>query len=98
MRNAGVGPRATAVLAEEPIQVRRAILRIAAKIIDVGPAEIAEHQCAVLPVVATIVIAPAPCQRIEGVELCAHWRNDAADSIRLARTLRGSDLGLDVND
>src|SRR6266851_8448327 len=98
MRDARIAPRATAVLAEEPIQVRRAILRIAAKIVDVGAAEVAEEQCAAFPVVAAIVIASVLCHSIEGIELCAHRWNDAADSIRLAGCLRGCDLGLELND
>ena len=89
MRDARIAPRATAVLAEEPIQVRRAILRSAAKIVEVGVGEIAEEQCAVFPVVAAVVIASVLCHRIERIELCAHWRDDAADSIPLAGFLRG---------
>ena len=42
--DARIALRSTAVLAEEPIQIRRAILGIAAKVVDVGAAEIAEQQ------------------------------------------------------
>ena len=98
MRDARIAPRAAGVLAEEPIQVRCAILRIAAKIIDVGAAEIAEKQCAAFPVTAAIVIASVLCHRIERIELRAHRRDDAADPIWLASWFRGWDIGLDLND
>ena len=42
MRDARIAPGAAAVLAKEPGQIRWTILRIATKIIDVVPAEIAE--------------------------------------------------------
>ena len=84
MRDARIPPRATAVLAEEPVQIRRAILRSAAKIVDAAAAEVAEEQGAVFPVVAAIVIVSVLCQRIEGIELCAHRWDDAAGPIRLA--------------
>jgi hypothetical protein len=43
MRYARIAPRATAVLAEEPGQIRRAILRSAAKVVDAAAAEVAEE-------------------------------------------------------
>src|SRR6266851_3018646 len=98
MRDARIAPRATAVLAEEPIQVRCAILRSAAKIVDAAAAEVAEEQCAVFPIVATIVVASVLFHRIEGIELLGHRWDDAAVSIRLAGCLRGCDLGLKLND
>jgi hypothetical protein len=42
-RNTRIAPRATAVLAEEPIQVRGTVLHIFAKILDVGASEITEE-------------------------------------------------------
>ena len=56
MRDARIALRTAAVLAEEPRQVRSAILRIAAKIVDVKAAEIAEKQRAASPVIGVIVI------------------------------------------
>src|SRR6266566_1664467 len=84
MRDARIPPRAAAVLAEEPVQIRRAILRSAAKIVNAAAAEVAEEQGAVFPVVAAIVIVSVLCERIEGIELCAHRWDDAAGPIRLA--------------
>src|ERR1700722_7146652 len=98
MRDARIASRATGVLAEEPIQVRRAILRIAAKIIEVRVCEVSEDQGAVFAVIVEVVIASVLCYCIEGIELCAHWRDDAADSVRLAGAFRGCDIGLDLND
>ena len=43
MRHARIAPGAAAVLAKEPGQIRWTILRIATKIIDAVPAEIAEE-------------------------------------------------------
>jgi len=87
MRDARIAPGAAAVLAKEPGQIRWTILRIATKIIDVVPAEIAEEQRAALSIVALVVLS-VPSHRIEGIELCAHRRNDAADPVRLASLLR----------
>src|SRR5713226_3611857 len=98
MRDARIAPRATGVLAEEPGQIRRAILRRAAKVVDAAAAEVAEEQGAVFPVVAGIVIVSVLCQRIEGIELCAHRWDDAAGSIGLAGCLRGCNIGLEMND
>src|SRR5258705_12382247 len=97
-RDARIAPRATAVLPEEPTQIRRAILRSAAEVVNTAAAEVAEKQGAVLPVVAAIVIVSALCQRIEGIELCAHRWDDAAGPIRLAVCLRGCNYGLELND
>ena len=88
MRDARIAPGAAAVLAKEPGQIRWTILRIATKIIDVVPAEIAEEQRAVLSIVALVVLS-VPGHRIEGIELCAHRRDDAAHPVRLASGLRG---------
>ena len=88
MRDARIAPGAAAVLAKEPGQIRWTILRIATKIIDVVPAEIAEEQRAALSIVALVVLS-VPSHRIEGIELCAHRRDDAADPVRLASRLRG---------
>src|SRR5215471_13269475 len=87
MRDARIAPGAAAVLAKEPGQIRWTILRIATKIIDVVPAEIAEEQRAALSIVALVVLS-VPSYRIEGIELCAHRRDDAADPVRLASGLR----------
>jgi hypothetical protein len=88
-----VGLRTIAVLAEEPGQIRRAVLFVTAKIVDAGPAEIAKEQCAasliaaLSPITAVAVVAVvdvvAAFQRIKGIELRAHRRDDAADPIRL---------------
>src|ERR1700704_1494288 len=43
-----IGPWAAAVLAEEPGQIRAAVLFVTAKIVDAGPAEIAKEQCAAI--------------------------------------------------
>src|SRR6266852_3180666 len=60
---------------------------------------LAEEQGAVFPVVAGIVIVSVvPCQRIEGIELCAHRWDDAAGPIGLAGCLRGCNHGLEMND
>ena len=94
-RDARIGSRATAVLAEEPVQIRRAILCVAAKVVDAGPIEITEKQCAALPVISVISViavvaamviaaATALCHRIERVELRACRWDDAANSVRLA--------------
>jgi hypothetical protein len=83
--------RTTAVLAEEPIQVRRAILRVAAKIVDAWTGEIAEDQLATrlafIIAIAALVALFIFCHRIERVELRSLGRYDAPDPIRLARLL-----------
>src|SRR5260370_37229211 len=77
MRYARIAPRATAVLAEEPGQIRRAVLRSAAEVVDAAAGEVAEEQGAVFKVVAALVIVSVLCQRIERIELRAHRGYDA---------------------
>ena len=60
VRDARIAPGAAAVLAKEPGQIRRTILRIATKIIDVVPAEIAEEQHAALSIAALVVLTVRP--------------------------------------
>ena len=96
LRTARIASRATAVLAEEPIQVRRAVLRVFSKIGDAGTLEISEEQRATVFGLPSPVLAVS--QRIKRIELCALRRKHAADSVRLAGCLRGSDLRLELND
>ena len=86
--DARIALRSTAVLAEEPIQVRRTILGITAKVVDVGAAEIAEQQCAFLPMITAIVLVSIVGERKERIELCAHWWNDATYPVCLAGPFR----------
>src|ERR1700731_3223799 len=79
-----IGLWATAVLAEEPGQIRGAVLLVTAKVVDTGPAEIAKEQCAASLIAVFLIAADSPValvvaafQRIKWIELCAYRRDDA---------------------
>jgi hypothetical protein len=69
-------------------------LGIAAEIVDVVAAEVAEEQRAPIPAIVVLVAG----QREEWVELRACRWNDAADPVRLAGHLRAADIRLELND
>jgi hypothetical protein len=86
IRHARIGLRTAAVLSEEPIQVRRAILCIAAKIVVSESGEISEHQRAIFSALAAAVPTPRG-QRIERIKRRAGRRSDTR-SIRRSAPLR----------
>jgi len=71
LRDAWIGPRAAAVLAEEPRQIRRAVLRVAVEIFDVEAAEIAKDQRA-----AWLTSLSVAQVRTEQIVRLAHMRWD----------------------
>src|SRR5258705_13762904 len=79
-RDARIAPRATAVLPEEPTQIRRAILRSAAEVVNTAAAEVAEKQGAVgVPGHFCTSSNERDCTRRSG-----RWRRER--SIRLSRS------------
>src|SRR5260370_20262486 len=86
-RDARVALDAPTVGPEEPGYIRRTVLRVTPKIIEVRPAEIAKQQCA----------TPTCGQRIARIEPRTPWREDTAFTVWVACFFRGRNIGLKLN-
>ena len=83
--DARIGDGPAGVLPEEPGQVRRAVLRVTIKIVDLWAAEIAEKQGTAIGVAAHSVVALPADEGKEWIKFRTGGWNGTADPVPLAQ-------------